>query len=78
MVWNPAQNRFRFRATPNAGEAESVDLSYAGVADTTLPRRIDDKRLEVSNTAANCISGRTESLMDARFDNVRLNTEAVP
>jgi hypothetical protein len=78
MVWNPAQNRFRFRVTPNAGAAEAVDLSYAGVADTTLPRRIDDKRLEVSNTAANCTSGRTESLMDARFDNVRLNTEAVP
>jgi hypothetical protein len=79
MVWQPEDDRFRFRVTTSTGAKETQMLSYAGLlADDDLPQGIDYKRIVVNNSAENCKAGQIKTSMDVLIDNVRLNAEAVP
>ncbi len=70
--WAPANNRFVFSAT---GLANKI-LTYTQ-ADTNLPR-IFLHELRVSNDVPNCSAGRRMAAIAALFDNVRINSNAVP
>jgi hypothetical protein len=79
IIWQPAQDRFRFRVLTNTGAQEVQTLSYAGlVRDNEVPQALDFKRIVVTNSAENCSAGPTRAAMTILVDNVRVNAEAVP
>lgn len=78
IVWDPAHDRFLFKVITSTGVVESKALSYAGLSDADPPQGKGYKRLIVVNSAPNCTVGRKEASLEAFFDNVRLNPEAIP
>jgi hypothetical protein len=78
LTWEPAKDRFRFKVIPSTGPTEEKILSYTGLADDSPPQDSDVKRIGIANNAENCSTGPVEVSMEAHFDNVKLNTDAVP
>ena len=78
LTWEPAKDRFRFKMIPSTGPAEEKILSYTGLADDIPPQDSDVKRIGIANNAENCTTGPIEVSMEAHFDNVKLNADAVP
>ena len=78
LTWEPAKDRFRFKVIPGTGATEEKILSYAGLADDSPPQDSDVKRIGIANNAENCTTGPIEVSMEAYFDNVKLNADAVP
>lgn len=76
LEWDPTVNRFLFTLNAGTSREESTGLTYT-VSDS-LPPVINFKQLVVQNRGANCLSGRMKVVMEALFDNVKLNPEAVP
>jgi hypothetical protein len=63
---------------PSTGPAEEKILSYTGLADDSPPQDSDVKRIGIANNAENCTTGPIEVSMEALFDNVKLNADAMP
>ena len=80
VTHQPANDRVVFAVAGGGVPAESRALRYP--APTELP--VQQAALRVETSPANCPadggspSERVEAMMDARFDNVRLNAAAVP
>jgi hypothetical protein len=80
VTHQPANERVVFAVSGGGIPTESRPLSYP--APTALP--VQQVALRVETSPANCPaddgspSERVEAMMDARFDNVRLNAAAVP
>lgn len=73
---DPAGNGFRYTVNPGKTTEETTVLTFT--AADSLPPVQNFKNVRAINTAANCTTGRTKVVMDALFDNVKLNPEAVP
>lgn len=76
LEWDPAGNGFRFTVNPGKPTEETTLLTY--ITPDTLPPVFNFKNMKVRNLPANCTSGRKKVTMDALFDNVKLNPDAVP
>jgi len=78
VQWDPANNRFLYEVNPGTSREESLTLTYP--LSDGLPPVTNFKNIRASNNGANCMPPgvRTKVVMDARFDNVKLNPEAVP
>jgi hypothetical protein len=71
--WQPGLNRFAFQATSDAG-TESQMLAYA-LSDGN-PSKAFLKDLRVNNAVPHCAAGPVKALIDARFDDMRINETA--
>lgn len=76
LQWDPDNNRFLFAVNPGTTREETAVLTYS-VPDVDPPD-FNHKELRLRNSAANCTAGQKKSSIDARFDKVMLNSEAVP
>ena len=82
ITHQPATDRVVFSVSGGGVPAESRTLRYSSPSDGTLVGQ--GFALMVENSPSNCPaaggspSERVEVTMDARFDNVRVNTSAVP
>jgi hypothetical protein len=74
MVWDSVNGKFDFTATNPATLAqESHAVIYQGtVTNAGPPTSFDHKSVRVQNTVENCTAGRKSAVMDALFDNVRI------
>jgi hypothetical protein len=77
LEWDPDNDQFLATLNPGTAGAETASLSYSGVSDADPPVN-DRKELRVQNLPLNCTAARTKASMTARFDNVMLNSEAIP
>lgn len=72
--WEPANDRFNFYR----GSETVKRVSYAGLADSTLPY-LPFKQIGTRTIIANCLKGpRPEGYIDALFDNISVNASAAP
>jgi hypothetical protein len=76
IEWDPAGSSVRYTVNPETSREEATVLSYTVPNDG--PPVSDVAQLRNSNTGVNCMSGRTRVFMDALYDNVQLNPEALP
>jgi hypothetical protein len=74
LVWDEANGRFKFTATDLGTAASEVqNIVYAGtVTDAGPPTFNDTKQVRLQNFVENCTAVRKRTLMDAVFDNVRV------
>ncbi len=78
LEWDAAGEQFIYTVNPGSPVEELVALSYAGLVANAGPPDLDLKRFRINNSGANCTLGRKLAFMQALFDNVELNPEAVP
>ncbi len=78
LEWDEVGEQFIYTVNPGSPAEESVALSYEGLVANAGPPGFDLKRFRISNTGANCTSGRKLVFMQALFDNVQLKPAAVP
>lgn len=76
IEWDAAGSLVRYTVNPQTRREESTVLPYT--APNAGPPVSDFVQLRNANTAVNCMSGRTRVLMDALFEVVKFNPEAVP
>lgn len=76
LEWDAAGNRFLFTVNPGKSSEESTALTYT--ASDSLPPVVNFKQIRAQNRAANCLSERKKVVMQALFDTVKLNPEAIP
>ena len=76
IQWDAAGNQFLFGVNAGTPQEETVALPYA--QSDSLPAAFGFKEMRVHNTPAHCTAGRRKVSIDATFDDVRLNPEAVP
>jgi len=76
VVWQPANNRFVYTVSGGGLATETRILTYTQ-PDAALPR-LFLKELRVANTVPNCTAGRRVAAIDALFDSVAINANAVP
>lgn len=71
--WDPANDRFNFQR----GSETVRSVSYAGLSDA-LPPGLAFRQIGTRTRLQNCLAGRTEGWIDARFDNLSVNASAAP
>lgn len=82
VQWDPSNNRFLFAVgscTGPQGGPCTTTVEETAALTYTLPDAIpailsNVKGLRADNTVANCMAGRKRAFMQARFDNVMINT----
>lgn len=71
--WEPDKDRFNFYL----GSGAVQRLSYAGYSDATPPS-VPLKVIGTRTILESCMAGRIEGGIDARFDNLSVNSSAAP
>lgn len=71
--WDPGNDRFNFQR----GSEAVKSVSYAGLSDA-LPPGLAFRQIGTRTRLQNCLAGRTEGWVDARFDNISVNASALP
>ncbi len=75
LEWDKDNDQFLFLIDPGTSRQEVIALSYLGHEDTNPPFA-DLKDLRIENFPPNCPSGRKRASIEARFDDVMVNTPA--
>jgi len=78
MIWDDAGSQFLYAVNTGTPEEETVALSYAELFTNMGPPNFNVGRLRANNSVVHCTASRKMAVMEALYDNIRVNPEAVP